>query len=91
MYRHELEAELSSASEPEPLILNEKWRQMEEAVRKIATNTIRYTQKQAGKEWFDEACEMVNEEKNACRANAIHRRTRAAKEIYGQARSKERL
>jgi hypothetical protein len=45
---------------------------------------------QAGKEWFDEECEKVNEEKNACRANAIHRRTKAAKEIYRQARSKER-
>jgi hypothetical protein len=90
MYRHELEAELSSASEPEPLSLNEKWRQMEEAVRKIATNTIGYTRKQAGKDWFDEECEMVNEEKNTCRVNAIHRRTRAAKEIYRQARLKER-
>jgi hypothetical protein len=90
MYRHELEAELSGASEPEPLNLNDKWRQMEVAVRKVATNTIGYTRKQAGKEWFDEECEKVNEEKNACRANTIHRRTRAAKEIYRQARSKER-
>jgi hypothetical protein len=39
---------------------------MEEAVRKIATNTIGYTRKQAGKEWFDEECEKANEEKHAC-------------------------
>jgi hypothetical protein len=32
----------------------------------------------------------VNEEKNAFRANAVHRRTRAAKDKYRQARSKER-
>jgi hypothetical protein len=43
---------------------------MEEAVQKVATNTIGYTRKQAGKEWFDEECEKVNEEKGACRANA---------------------
>jgi hypothetical protein len=69
MYHHELEAELSGASEPEPL---------------------GYTRKQAGKEWFDEECEKVNEEMNASRANAIHRRTRAAKKIYRQAQSKVR-
>jgi hypothetical protein len=59
---------------------NDKWRRIEEAVRKVAT--IGYIQKQAGKEWFDEECKKVNEEKNACRANAIHRRTRAAKDKY---------
>jgi hypothetical protein len=32
----------------------------------------------------------MNEEKNACRANAIHRRTRATKDKYTQAQSKER-
>jgi hypothetical protein len=35
---------------------------MEETDRKVATNTIGYTRKQAGKEWFDEECEKVNEE-----------------------------
>jgi hypothetical protein len=63
---------------------------MEVGVWKVATNTIGYTRKQAGKEWFDEECEKVNEEKNACRANAIHRVTGAAKEICRQARSIER-
>jgi hypothetical protein len=38
MYRHELEAGLSGASEPEPLSLNEKLNEMEEAVRKVATH-----------------------------------------------------
>jgi hypothetical protein len=51
-----------------------------EAVRKVAKNTIGYTRKQAGKEWVDEECEKVNEKKNACRANVIHRVTRAAKD-----------
>jgi hypothetical protein len=55
---------------------------MEEAVRKVATNTIAYKRKLAGKEWFDKECEKVNEEKNACRANAIHRVTRAAEDKY---------
>jgi hypothetical protein len=59
---------------------------MKEAFQKVATNIIGYTRKEAGKEWLDEECEKVNEEKNACRANAIHRRTRAAKVIYRQAR-----
>jgi adenine-specific DNA methylase len=63
---------------------------MKEAVRKIATNTIGYTRKQAGKVWFDEECEKVNQEKNACRVNAIHRVTRAAQDKYRQARSIER-
>jgi hypothetical protein len=34
MYRHELETELSDTSEPEPLSLNDKWKRMEEALRK---------------------------------------------------------
>jgi hypothetical protein len=90
MYRHELEAELLGASEPKQLCLNDKWRRMEEAVRKVATNTIGYTRKRARKVWFDEECEKVNEEKNACRANAIHRVTRATQDKYRQARTIER-
>jgi hypothetical protein len=89
IYRHEVEAELSGGSEPGPVSLNDKWKRMEEAVREEMTNTISYTRKQAGKEWFDEECENVNEEKNACRANAIHRLTRAEKDEYKQARTKE--
>jgi hypothetical protein len=45
MYRHELEDELSGASDPEPLSLNDKWKRMEEAVRKVATKIIGYTRK----------------------------------------------
>jgi hypothetical protein len=63
MYSHELEAELSGASEPEPLSLNDKWRRVEEAVRKVATKTIGYTRKQAGNEWFDEECKKMNEKR----------------------------
>jgi hypothetical protein len=66
-------------------------RKQEKIVRKIATNTIGYTRKQARKEWFDEECEKVNGEKNACRANAIHRRTRAAKDQYRPKRRNYKL
>jgi hypothetical protein len=50
MYSHELEAELSGASEPESMSLDEKWKRLEEAVRKIAT-IIGSIRKQSGKEW----------------------------------------
>jgi hypothetical protein len=73
---HELETELSCASEPEPLSLDNKWKGIEETVRKVTTNDMDYSRKQAGKEWFDEECEKVKEEKNACRANAIQREQR---------------
>jgi hypothetical protein len=46
-----------------------KVKQIAEAVRKFAINTIGYARKQAGKEWFDEECEQVNEEKNACKCH----------------------
>jgi hypothetical protein len=62
---------------------------MEEAVRKVAKNTIGYTRKQAGKEWFDEECKKVNDEKTACRANAFHKLTRVAQDKYRLARSIE--
>jgi hypothetical protein len=65
------------------------YEQLERAVRRVATNTIGYTRKQAGKVWFHEECENVNEEKNAYRANAIHRVTRPAQDKYKQARSIE--
>jgi hypothetical protein len=48
---------------------------MKKAVRKVATNTIDYTRNPAEKEWFDEECEKVKEEKNAFRANTIKRQT----------------
>jgi hypothetical protein len=68
MYRHELEAKLSGASEPEPLKLDNKCKRMEEAGRKVATNTIDFTRKQAGKECLD----------------AIQRRMRATSEKLRQ-------
>jgi hypothetical protein len=34
-------------------------------IQRVAKNTIGYTRKQASKEWFDEECAKVNEEKNA--------------------------
>jgi hypothetical protein len=82
VYRHELEAKLPGASQPEQLSLDDKWKRMEEAARKVAINTIGYTRKQAGKEWFDEECEKMNEEKNVCRA--IHRVTGATQDKYRQ-------
>jgi tRNA A37 N6-isopentenylltransferase MiaA len=42
-----------------------KCKKLEETIQRIATNTIGYTKKQANKEWFDEECAKVNEEKNA--------------------------
>jgi hypothetical protein len=36
---------------------------LEETVQRVATNTISYTRKQSKKEWIDEECAMVNEEK----------------------------
>jgi hypothetical protein len=69
----ELEAALLGVSEPELLSLHDK--------RK---NTIGYTREQTEQEWFDEECELVNEEKNACRANAIQKWTRTAYNKYRQ-------
>jgi hypothetical protein len=38
---------------------------LDEKCKRVATNTIGYTRKQADKEWFDKECAKVNEEKNA--------------------------
>jgi hypothetical protein len=54
MFRHELVAKLSVASGPKRLSLDNKWKWLEEAVWKVATNTIGYIRKQAGKERFNE-------------------------------------
>jgi hypothetical protein len=51
--------------------LDEKCKKLEETIQRVATNTIGYTRKQANKEWFDEKCAKVNEEKNATRERAI--------------------
>jgi hypothetical protein len=48
MYRNEMEAELSDTSEPEPL--DDKWKRIEEVVRKVAINTFGYTRKKPRKE-----------------------------------------
>jgi hypothetical protein len=47
--------------------LDEKCKKLEETIQRVATNTIGYTRKQAYKNWFDEECAEVNEEKNAAR------------------------
>jgi hypothetical protein len=45
--------------------LDEKCKKLEEIIQRVATNTIGYNQ--TNKEWFDEECAKVNEEKNATR------------------------
>jgi hypothetical protein len=70
--------------------LDERCKKLEETIQKVATNTIGYTRKQAYKEWFDEECAEVNEEKNAAREQAIQNNTRGAKNAKKLARTKER-
>jgi hypothetical protein len=43
------------------LSLDEKYKKLEETIKRVATNTIGYTRKQAHKEWFDDECAKVNE------------------------------
>jgi hypothetical protein len=65
-------------------------KKLEETIQRVATNTIGYTRKKTNKEWFDEECAKVNEEKNAARERAIQIKTRGAKNAYKLARTKER-
>jgi hypothetical protein len=44
--------------------------------------------KQINKDWFDEDCAKVNEEKNAARERAIENNTRRAKNAYKLARKR---
>jgi hypothetical protein len=44
--------------------LDEKCKKLEE-IQREPTNTIGYKRKQANKEWFDEECATVKEEKNS--------------------------
>jgi hypothetical protein len=46
--------------------------------------------KQANKEWYDEECAGVNEEKNAGRERAMQNIIREAKNAYKLARTKAR-
>jgi hypothetical protein len=64
------------------LSLNEKCKELEETIQRVATNSIGYTRKQAKKEWFDEACAKVNEKKNVAREIAIQIKTGGAKNAY---------
>jgi hypothetical protein len=70
--------------------MDEKCKKLEETIQRVATSTIGYTRKKANKEWFDEECAEVNEEKNAARERAIQNNTRGAKNAYKLARTKER-
>jgi hypothetical protein len=88
-YYEELESELQGV-QPQPLSLGEKCKKLEETIQRVATNTIGFTRKQANKEWFDEECAKVNEEKNAVKERAIQKNTRGAKNAYKLARTKDR-
>jgi hypothetical protein len=85
-YYDEHKSELHGV-QAQPLSLDEKCKKLEETIQRVATNT---TRKQANKEWFDEECARMNEEKNAARERAIQNNTRGAKNAYKLARTKER-
>jgi hypothetical protein len=88
-YYDELESELHK-KQAQQLNLDGKCKNLEETIQRVAIHTIGHTRKQANKEWFDEACAKVNEEKNATRERAIQIKTRRAKNAYKLARTKER-
>jgi hypothetical protein len=73
-----------------PLGLDERCKKLEDTIQRVATNTIGYERKQAYKEWFDEECAKVKEEKNAAKERAIQNNTREAKNASKLARTKER-
>jgi hypothetical protein len=87
-YYDELESELQGVRS-QPLSLDEKSKKLEETIQR-ATNTNGYTKKQANKEWIDEECAKVNEEKNVARELAIQIKTRGAKNANKLPRTKER-
>jgi hypothetical protein len=62
--------------QPQPLSLDEKCKKLKETIKRVATNTISYTRKQANKEWFDQESARVNKGKNAARDRAIQIKTR---------------
>jgi hypothetical protein len=70
--------------------LDEKCKKLEETIQRVVTNTIGYTREQANKEWLDEECVKVKEEKNAARERAIKSKTRGAKNAYKLGQTKER-
>jgi hypothetical protein len=88
-YNDKLESELQGV-QAQSISLHEKCKKLEETIQRVATNTIDYTRKQANKEWFDEECSTVNEEKNAARERAIKINSRGAKNAYKLARTKAR-
>jgi hypothetical protein len=65
-YYDELESELQGV-QAKPLSLDEKCKILQETNKRVTTNTIGYTRKQAYKEWFDEGCALLNEIKNTAR------------------------
>jgi hypothetical protein len=88
-YYDELESELQGV-QAQPLSLEEKYNKLKETIQRVATNTIGYTRKQANKEWFDEECAKVNDEKNALRERAIQSNIKGAKNPCKLVRTKER-
>jgi hypothetical protein len=44
--------------------LNDKWKRIETAIRKVAEKTIGYSRRQVRSKWFNEECGVVNDEKN---------------------------
>jgi hypothetical protein len=47
----------------QPLSLDEKCKKLEETIQRVETNTIGYTRKQTSKEWFDEECSKIKDER----------------------------
>jgi putative N-acetylmannosamine-6-phosphate epimerase len=68
---NELESKFQKAHDAQTRSFNEFWYETEEKIKKVATTTVGYTREQEKREWFDEECVMVNEEKNCDKAWTI--------------------
>jgi hypothetical protein len=80
-----MEAELNSAPEPESLSLDDEWKRMETAIRKVVENTIGYTQKQAKNTCGStRSAKWLTRRRTLSRSVIIQKNTRATNTAYNK-------
>ncbi|XP_055856006.1 uncharacterized protein LOC129919181 [Episyrphus balteatus] len=74
---------------PPAASIDNQWQHCQEAIRDAASEVLGFTRPPQRNPWFDDECRQAHAAKQKAYKAALHRRTRAANELYKRKRTEE--
>ncbi|XP_055855997.1 uncharacterized protein LOC129919171 [Episyrphus balteatus] len=88
-YSNRVSNNLLRSPMPPAASIDNQWQHCQEAIRDAASEVLGFTRPPQRNPWFDDECRQAHVAKQKAYKAALHRRTRAANELYKRKRTEE--